>query len=527
MVGSVELFPVAGEVLIKHERALVKQIMAEAELLRGPLEELPRKSLEVPDYTGADRTENELCLAYRMVVTDPLGEKKVSPTGELRDGRQYLCDTFKTADSGNLLVLVCHLMGALQYEGSEEEFLGCYKQLLPITASAEVTELLVERGFVGKLDRDLKYISARSAFVQFGAALVASGTRVIDDYWEVVAKKQNLTPHDRVFKMSKRMSEALRKLKPQLFLQPTQPAEYTSSDRVFEPPHLTVTEQPSAEIRLQYGREFANGEHTAAVVPGQNISGSLELSALFKIPKYHNKSSFQQATQAKALDSPIGIRLQMNEADAAAAGQRQSPGTPQPAIKPSKRMLNSILDGGPLGKAKKVEDQEEQYGSHTPVSVDEDLHINGWKFDLLPIKTSDDAVLQRSTRGLPLYDKDRLIPRLKKLTPNQIREVEHSHDSLYLNLGLQNVRKIRSKKWLKYWQYKTGVPIGLMNNELDYFKDQYLKEVLEQSSSVTNYNPETNVDETYVTVRKPKVNYIGYSNIRGFKPPYVSKPQNQ
>lgn len=523
MVDSVELFPVAEDVLIKHERVLIKQSIAEAEL-QGPLEELPKKSVDIPDYTGAEKTENELCLAYRMVVTDPLGEKKVSPTGELQDGRQYLCDTFKTADSPNLLVLVSHLMSALQYEGTEDAFLGTYNQLLPFTASTEVRDVMVEKGFVAKVEGELKYVSARSAFVQFGAALVASGTRVIDDYWEVVAKKQNLTPHDRVFKLSKRLSEALKKLKPQLFLQPSPPIEHTSSDRVFEPPYLTVTEQPSAEIRQQYGREFANGEHTAAVVPGQNISGSLELSALFKIPKYHSKNSFQQATQMKVLDSPIGIQPQTNGTDATAAEQIQSPGTPQPTIKPSKRMLNSILDAGPFVKAKKIEEQEEQYGQHTPASVDEDLHINGWKFDLLPLKTSDDTVSQRSSRGLPLYDKDRLIPRLNKLTPNQIKEFEHSHDSLYLNLGLQNVRKIRSKKWLKYWQYKTGAPIGLMSNELDYYREQYLKEVLEQSSSVTNYNPETNVDEIHVTVRKPKANYVGYSNIRGFKPPYASKP---
>ncbi|QLL31834.1 hypothetical protein HG536_0B07020 [Torulaspora globosa] len=526
MANSVELFPVADDVIIKHERVLMKQVMAEAELLRGPLEELPKKSVDVPDYTGADKTKNELCLAYRMVVTDPLGEKKVSPTGELQDGRQYLCDTFKTKDSPNRLVLVSHLMSALQYEGSQDTFLATYDQLLPITASTELKDLLVEQGFVGKVEGELKYVSARSAFVQFGAALIASGTRVFDDYWEVVAKKQNLTPHDRVFKLSRRLSDALRKLKPQLFSQPSQRIEHSStiSDRVFEPPYLTVTEQPSAEIRLHYGREFANGEHASAVVPGQNITGSLELSALFKIPKYHSKNSFQQATQMKALDSPIGIQLQTNGTDATAAGEFQSPGTPQPAIKPSKRMLNSILDAGSLGKAKKAEEQEEQYGQHTSASVDEDLHISGWKFDLLPLKTSDDSVSQRSSRGLPLYEKDRLIQRLNKLTPNQIREVEHSHDSLYLNLGLQNVRKIRSKKWLKYWQYKTGVPIGLMSTELDYFREQYLKEVLEQSSSVTNYNPETNVDETHVTVRRPKVNYVGYSNIRGFKPPYVSKP---
>lgn len=528
MVDSVELFPVADGVVVKHERVLVKQIMhiwSQAELMQGSLGEFPRKSVDVPDYTGAEKTRNELSLAYRMVVTDPLGEKKVSPMGELRDGRVYLCGTFKTSDSPNVLVLVAHLMAALQYQESEESFLAAYGQLLPITASPELKELLEEKGFVGKTDGELKYVSARSAYVQFGAAVVASGTRVFDDYWEVVAKRQNLTPHHRVFKLSERLVNTLRELQPQILSQPSQPAEDSpmAGDRVFEAPYTTVTEQASADIRLQYGREFANGEHIGAVVPGQSISGSLELSALFKIPKYHSKNSFQQATQMKALDLPIGLEPQASEAEASTPGQQQSSGTPQPSNKPHRRMLTSILDGGSIGKIKKSEEQEEQFAHHLSASVDEDLHINGWKFDLLPLKTANDETSQRSHKGLPLYEKDRLIPRLNKLTPNQIREVEHLHDSLYLNLGLQNVRKIRSKKWLKYWQYKAGVPIGLMSNEVQFFKEHYLKEALEQTSSVTNYNPETNVDETHITVRKPKVNYVGYSNIHGFKPPYVSK----
>lgn len=516
----------AVDVITKHERVLVKQILhiwSESELMQGEMEESPRKGVEIPDYAG-EKTRDESLQTYRMVVTDPLGEKKVSVTGELQDGRAYLCNTFKISDSPNRLVLVAHLMAVLQYEDSEDSFLSTYSGLLPLTASTEVRDILYEKGFVQNLGGDLKFVTFKSAFVQFGAALIATGTRVIDDYWEVVAKRQNLTPHHRVFKLSARLVDTLKKLKPKIFSQHSQSVNATLAvnDRVFESPYPTVTEQASAELRLQYGREFANGEHFGAVIPGQSISGSLELSALFKIPKYHNKNSFQQASQMNALDLPIGLHIQASEANSVAVGQERSPSMVQPTSKPSKRMLNSILDVGPVAKLKRQEDQGDQLGPHAV--IDESLHINGWKFDQLPLKTSNVEPSQRSTRGLPFYDKNRLMVRLNKLTPNEIKEIEHSHDAVYLNLGLQNVRKIRAKKWSKYWQYKTGVPIGLMSSDVDYFKNQYVKDVLQQTSSVTNYNPETNVDETHVTIRKAKANYLGYSNIHGFKPPYVSKP---
>ena len=522
----VELFPVDSAVILRHERVLVKQmlhIFSEGELMQGPMDKHPRKSVEIPDFTGPEKFKDESTSAYRMIQTDPLGERKISITGELMGGREYLCHTFKLKEVPNRFVLVSHLVDTLGYEGNEENFLTEFNQLLPIELASDIKDLLIEKKFLSDSDENVKYVTLKSAFAQFGAALVACGERVIDDYWETIAKRQGLTAHHRVFKLSKRLVSKLRILKPHIFPEEhQQPANLTEESPSFESPWLTVTEQTSLDVRQQWGKEFSYGEHINAVVPGQSINGSLDLSAQCKIPKYHSKNSFQQAVQMKALDLPIGSAVHSAAIKTPITKQENTPSIPQPVKKASNRILNSILDSGTSNKTKKPDVLEETVGQNAPGSTNETLNINGWKFDSLPLRSAGILQSQRSLKGLPFYDQDKLVARVKKLTPNQVQKIEHIHDSVFLNVGLQNLRNTRSQKWSKYWQYKSGVPIGLLSDKVDYFRDQYLKDALEETSSVTNYIPERNVDEIDITTREANANYIGHSNIHGFRPPYRS-----
>lgn len=541
-------FRVSKSSMIRHERVLIKQLVlisSETELIQGPLDNYPQKIVHTPDFTGPEKLKDDSGLAYKMIRTDSLGERKVSTLGELQNGRSYLMNTFTLKNSSPLLVLTTDLLEALQYEGDESGFFEEFPQLLPLDLSEDERKFLVDNGFVNRHTARLRYVTAKSAFVQFGAAVIASGLRVIDDYWEMIAKEQGFTPHHRVFKLSQRLHDILVNLKPSIRSHGTEIKKnevksnsFEDQTRFFESPYSAVSEQVSFEIRHEYGREFSNGEHFGVVVPGQSINGALEISSQFKIPKYHSKNSFQQATQLNALDIAIGspprlLSSQEQELDMPSALINSGGSTMSshaPSGKSGKRLLNSLLDIGSnnsVFKSKKSGENEllKLTGDLPPTS--EDLNINGWKFESLPLKPSDKLNLSNfSPRGLPFYEKERLIRRLKKLTPNQVKELEHLHDSIFLNTGLQSVRKLRSRKWMKYWQYKTGIPVGLRDVDTKIFMDQYLKEVIEQTTSVITYNETTNVDETSITKRVANANFLGYSNIHGFKPPYANAPNN-
>lgn len=530
-----KVFFVSKDVILRHERVLIKQmvlISSEHELMLGPLDQFPRKGVNIPKFTGHDRVEDESMLAYAMLEKDPLGEKKISVTGHLHGGRCYLVNTFTLAKSPHLFVLVSDLMSKVQFEGSEESFLEKYDQLVPLELLKDEKNILVREGLLRSPEADANYITAKSAFVQFGAAVIASGTRILDDYWENIAKQQGLTPHHRVFKLSHKLIQTLKSLKPSLFPVASRTKTIAQRDgKIFESPYLTVTEQAAPEIRQEYGREFSQGQHIGVVVPGQSINGSLELSAQFKVPKYHSKNSFQQAIQYKALDTPIGMLEQPATSinySLPTTGSRSISGVPSSSYinKPGKRLLSNILDTGiNTNKSKKSEEHELISASNVNVDTNETLNINGWKFESLPLKSPEiPTTSHHSIRGLPFYKKEKLLSRLKKLTPNEVKEIEHLHDSVFLNTGLQNVRKVRLKKWTKYWQYKSGVPVGLRRNEIELFKNRYLKDILEKTSSFTTLNEATYMDETHITTRVPNANFLGHSNIRSFKPPYVSEP---
>lgn len=84
--------------------------------MQGPMVKHPRKWVEIPDFTGPKKLKDDSVSAYRMIQTDPLGERKISITGGLMGGREY--HTFKLKEVP--VVLVSHLVNTLGYEGNEE-----------------------------------------------------------------------------------------------------------------------------------------------------------------------------------------------------------------------------------------------------------------------------------------------------------------------------------------------------------------------------------------------------------------------
>lgn len=541
-----EVVIVGKDALLMHERSLLKQLVlisSEDELMQGPLEKFPLKQVDEPDYTG-EKKQDELNLGYVMIRRDLQGEKRISEKGQLHDGRRWLFNTFRFGGNNDKadhwFVLVRDLMKCLQYENDEESFIKKYDQLLPLEANDEQRGFLKEKKLWtdnSTVQQPVRFYTAKSVFVQFGAAVILSGLRVFDDYWESLAREKSLTPHHRVFRLDERLLNILKSLKPSLFLEKDSDDGKNKSQldnapwngELFETPYPTVTEQASVEVRDEYGRQFAEGQHFGAIVPGQNINGSLELSNQFKLPKYHSKNSFQQATQSNALDMAIGSshELPLNHESAhpnAFAPNAETSGSLGPSTSNKsggKRLLSNIMDTNISStKSKKSEEHELISAGNGLVPTNAHLNINGWKFETLPLRLLGNEP-EYSIRGLPFYDQDKILDRLKKLSPNQIKGLEHLHDSVVLNTSLQSVRKIRSKKWTKYWQYKAGLPVGILKHDVEKSRDRYLTDVLNQKTATTNYNDATLIDEVQITSRAPNANFLNNSNVKGFKPPYA------
>ncbi|EJS43918.1 swp82p [Saccharomyces arboricola H-6] len=546
-LGAVFMVP---RLLIKeHERIILKQILQileQDELVQAPLDEFPYRNIRLPRYTDGSKTKDATDTAYEMIQKDVYGEKKIGLNGEQFGGRHYLFNTFTFTVHRNVLMVLLQDVIKVLYQDDvkrdENEFVCEHDQFLIMETTEEQTSFLTKKGILSEgSSGPFKYITAKSAFVEFGASVIVGGQRIVDDYWETLAKKQNLSSHQRVFKLTTNLISKISLLRPsfqnlkkkndnQVSIDASDKGKNTISSFKFESPYPIVTEQPSGEIREAYIENFAKGEHISAIVPGQSISGTLELSAQFRVPRYHSKNSFQQALQMKAMDIPIGKHEELLAQYESQTPEGSTPNSlpnnipsVNPSNKPIKRMLSSILDSNVSSSKNKKSEENEII---KPISKgllknNTSLNIDGWKFESLPLKSAEHQSKQQYYRGLPLYEKSVLLESLKQLTPNEIKELEHLHDAVFVNTGLQNVRKVRTKKWKKYWQYKAGIPIGLKRSQLSEFQNQYLKDVLEQTSVTTTFNEVTNTDETITTKRIPNANFLGNCNIKDFKPPYI------
>lgn len=605
--GKIHL--VQPETLHSHNLFLVKHtvpLAGQDELLQGPLNQFPKKTIQLPSNcfnTNINNDDNTI-LEYPLNQRDPVGERKISIFGHLLNGSNFLFNTFTLTRIGQTnLVLVKDVMKALQFDQSMPLFLQQYSYLLSNTPTIEDVIFLYENNIIKHTGSNLetstlqeresfKFITCKTAFVVFGAAIIASGHRLADDYWESFGKQQGFTQHHRVHKLPQRLINLVYQLKPSLNSSLFEKIEIedhiiskseihsdsSSADPIsFGSPYPTITEQPSKEIRDEYIEQFSKGQHIMTVMPGQSINDALELTAQFKVPKYHSKNSFLQASQMKALDVPIGKPLEEqnnnsntdtnvaslssmtsfsnsvktagrtnsnlnfnNFSDNVESETTTAAASPNfTTSKPMSRMLSNLLDssnGNGIVKSKRNDDNSDSPATpsalHTTTSHSKTnavLNINGWKFETLPIRENQIQMMNaindtHTYRGLPIYERDSLLVKLKTLTPNQIKEIEYSHDSLFLNTGIQRMRSIRKKKWGKYWQYKTGIPIGLKKNQVKQLQTKTLSDILAFEDIQEIFNEETNTDEIRTTKRVPNANFLGYANIKSRKPPYATIP---
>ena len=135
---------------------------------------------------------------YIVRDTDEAGEQKVTPTGHLRDGREYRCRTFYVPNRGDkLFMLATECARVLVYRDSYLLF-NKNRSLHKIIANQVEKDHLISEGILpySYRSRQIAMVTARSMFRQFGARIIQNGRRVRDDYWEHKARKQGFTEDD-------------------------------------------------------------------------------------------------------------------------------------------------------------------------------------------------------------------------------------------------------------------------------------------------------------------------------------------
>ncbi|KAF3917124.1 hypothetical protein ABW20_dc0106978 [Dactylellina cionopaga] len=130
--------------------------------------------------------------------TDEDGEKKVMPTGHLKNGREYKCRTFLVPGRGEkLFMLATECARVLGYRDSYLLF-NKNRSLYKIIATQSEKDDLIQKELLpySYRSRQIAIVTAKSMFRQFGSRVIVNGRRVRDDYWESKARKQGFTEED-------------------------------------------------------------------------------------------------------------------------------------------------------------------------------------------------------------------------------------------------------------------------------------------------------------------------------------------
>ncbi|KAF3939405.1 hypothetical protein ABW19_dt0200097 [Dactylella cylindrospora] len=130
--------------------------------------------------------------------TDDDGEKKVMPTGHLKNGREYKCRTFLVPGRGEkLFMLATECARVLGYRDSYLLF-NKNRSLYKIIATQAEKDDLIQKELLpySYRSRQIAIVTAKSMFRQFGSRVIVNGRRVRDDYWEGKARKQGFTEED-------------------------------------------------------------------------------------------------------------------------------------------------------------------------------------------------------------------------------------------------------------------------------------------------------------------------------------------
>ena len=129
---------------------------------------------------------------------DSSGEAKISPVGELLEGRVFRIRTFVIPRrSEKHLMLGTECARVLGYRDSYL-FFSKNRSLLKILATQQDKDDLIDQGILpySRRSRLITLVTAKSIFRQFGARVIEGGRRVRDDYWEAKAVKSGFTEED-------------------------------------------------------------------------------------------------------------------------------------------------------------------------------------------------------------------------------------------------------------------------------------------------------------------------------------------
>lgn len=166
-----------------------------------PSKTTPNKTVIKALPTVRDHTTDQLGPAgdeYIPREYDEAGEKKVTETGLLQDGREYKCRTFFVPNRGDkLFMLATECARVLGYRDSYLLF-NKNRSLYKIIATQAEKEDLIHQEILpfSYRSRQIAIVTAKSMFRQFGSRVIVHGRRVRDDYWETKARKQGFTEED-------------------------------------------------------------------------------------------------------------------------------------------------------------------------------------------------------------------------------------------------------------------------------------------------------------------------------------------
>lgn len=135
---------------------------------------------------------------YMPSTYDENGERKISATGHLLDGRKYRIRTFHLPNRGDkLFMLAVECARVLRYRDSYLLF-NKYPSLYGIIATQLEKDNLISQQVLSQAYRSrlVVFVTARSMFRQFGSRVVENGRLVRDDYWEARALRCRFTEHD-------------------------------------------------------------------------------------------------------------------------------------------------------------------------------------------------------------------------------------------------------------------------------------------------------------------------------------------
>ncbi|KAJ4300136.1 chromatin structure-remodeling complex subunit RSC7 [Collariella sp. IMI 366227] len=125
---------------------------------------------------------------------DPEGEKKVDKLGNLQDGREYRCRTFKVIGRGDRLYMLSTEPARCVGFRDSYLFFTKHKKLYKIIVNDEEKRDMIERDIIphSYKGRSIGIVTARSVFREFGALIIVGGRRIVDDYEVAKAREEGV-----------------------------------------------------------------------------------------------------------------------------------------------------------------------------------------------------------------------------------------------------------------------------------------------------------------------------------------------